>query len=53
MFDDNEPRPIDYLAHQTGYVNRHGEALEFDERYVEWDEDDAYPYGDNDAEVCG
>jgi hypothetical protein len=49
--DDNEARPIDYLAHEAGYINRHGEELEcVGDSYV--DDVDAYPYGDCEL-VCG
>lgn len=51
MIDENEAHPIDYLAHEAGYVNRHGEALEFtdDDRFTDDDGVDLYPYAD---EVC-
>lgn len=56
--DDDEARPIDYLAHEVGYINRHGEALECvsdsyvdDDRYSDYD-DDAYPCGDREP-ACG
>lgn len=48
---DDEPRPIDYMAHEAGYINHHGEALETPDgdRYGDLDDVDLYPYGDTEA----